>query len=200
MNAAEIDALNWDKGDGLLPAIVQHAYSGRVLMLGFVNRSALAQCFERGRAVFYSRTREALWTKGETSGNTLALVSIEADCDRDTLLLSALPAGPTCHRDTEACFDNSRPFLAHLEHIVAERFDERPPDSYTTRLAEAGVRACAQKVGEEGVEFALAATTETDERVVSEAADLVFHLLAALRQRGLGMNEVLEELARRNST
>lgn len=199
MNSIDIEALDWNKGDGLLPAIVQHARTGRVLMLGFVNREALRQSQERGKAVFYSRTRDRLWMKGETSGHTLAIESIETDCDSDTVLMLAEPAGPTCHRGTNSCFPRSRPFLDRLDNLVAGRMEHQPAGSYTTKLAQAGVAAGAQKVGEEAVELALAAVAESDANVAAEAADLLYHLIVLLHQRGLSLADVTAVLRERHA-
>ena len=193
----------WDTGDGLLPAVVQHAMDGRVLMLGYMNRAALAQTLAGGLVTFYSRSRQRLWTKGETSGHVLKLVSMHADCDADSLLLLADPAGPTCHRGTDSCFgDAAAPalaFLGRLDALVARRERERPADSYTTRLFEGGLRRVAQKVGEEGVETSLAAVAEDDAALLGEAADLIYHLIVLLRARGLGLGAVAETLATRHA-
>lgn len=199
MTPADIDTLDWAKGDGLLPAIAQHARSGRVLMLGYVDRAALERSFATGNAVFYSRTRRKLWTKGETSGNNLRIESITTDCDRDTVLLAVEPRGPTCHLGTASCFDATRPFLDGLDALIATRIAERPEGSYTARLAASGVEACARKVGEEALEVVLAAVGESDERLGSEAADLLYHLLVLLNRRGLALDEVLAHLARRHA-
>ena len=197
------DRLAWDKGDGLLPAVVQHAADGRVLMLGYMNRAALTQTLVGGKVTFYSRSKQRLWTKGESSGHVLKLVSIHTDCDADSLLVLADPVGPTCHRGTDSCFgDAAAPplaFLGRLDALIAARERERPAESYTTRLFEGGVRRIAQKVGEEGVETALAAVVEDDEALRGEAADLVYHLIVLLRARGLGLDAVAETLATRHA-
>lgn len=197
MIADDIDTLDWSKGAGLLPAVVQHSRSGRVLMLGFVNREALARCFATGLAVFFSRSRSRLWMKGETSGNTLAIKSIDTDCDDDTLLIRAEPAGPTCHKNTDSCFAEARPFLDQLDSLVGERLRSRPEGSYTAKLAAGGVPASARKVAEEAVELAIAAVSENDIRVTEEAADLLFHLIVVLRHRGLTLDDAVKELVRR---
>ncbi|MEX1828816.1 bifunctional phosphoribosyl-AMP cyclohydrolase/phosphoribosyl-ATP diphosphatase HisIE [Luteibacter sp. CQ10] len=190
------------KGDGLVPAVVQHARTGEVLMLGYMDAEALAKTRQSGLVTFYSRSKRRLWTKGETSGDTLSLVDVRQDCDADTLLVRALPAGPTCHTGTSSCFgDDVTPalgFLAELDALVASRHAERPEGSYTTRLFEGGIRRMAQKVGEEGVETALAAVAEDDEALLGEAADLVFHLMVVLRARGLGFEQVARKLASRH--
>jgi phosphoribosyl-ATP pyrophosphohydrolase/phosphoribosyl-AMP cyclohydrolase len=196
----DIDKLAWDKQQGLLPAIVQDADTLCVLMLGYMDRAALQATLDSGRVSFFSRSRGAQWIKGETSGNFLQLVRLEADCDRDTLLVQARPQGPTCHLGTQSCF----PFpqapadvLATLDRLIARRECERPPDSYTTTLFEAGIVRIAQKVGEEGVETALAAVAADDAELTGEAADLIYHLLVLLRARGLSLTDVSEALAAR---
>ncbi|HVN99111.1 MAG TPA: bifunctional phosphoribosyl-AMP cyclohydrolase/phosphoribosyl-ATP diphosphatase HisIE [Steroidobacteraceae bacterium] len=203
---ADIDALAWDKQGGLLPAIVQHATSGTVLMLAFMNREALQATLERGRAVFYSRSRQQLWEKGSTSGNSLRVLDIRRDCDGDTLLLTALPAGPVCHTGTATCFGEDSPsavaalaFLPQLEQIIDARLADPPEGSYTAQLLARGMRHVAQKVGEEGLEVALAAVGESDERLLSESADLLFHLLVLLRSRGHGLRELADELRARHA-
>jgi phosphoribosyl-ATP pyrophosphohydrolase/phosphoribosyl-AMP cyclohydrolase len=198
--------LDWDKGQGLLPAIVQDARSGVVLMLGFMNREALEVTLRDGRVTFYSRTRGRLWTKGETSGNHVEVESVTADCDRDTLLVIGRPAGPVCHTGAPDCFPGhgttiagELAFLDRLERIIAARIADRPEESYTARLYARGPARIAQKVGEEGVEVALAAVTEDDAKLVGESADLVFHLLLLLKTRGLGIREVVRELEARHA-
>jgi len=201
-----IEQLAWDKQQGLLPAIVQHARSGAVLMLGYMNREALRASLSRRRVVFFSRSRQQLWVKGETSGHALELVDIRHDCDADALLVTALPTGPVCHTGTATCFGDEAltaaerlAFMADLETIIAERIASSPADSYTARLHHGGLKHMAQKVGEEGLEVALAAVIEADEPLVGEAADLLFHLLVLLRARGLGLQAVIGELRRRHA-
>jgi phosphoribosyl-ATP pyrophosphohydrolase/phosphoribosyl-AMP cyclohydrolase len=203
--AADVDRVDWDKGAGLVPAIVQHADSGEVLMLGYMNRAALLASFAGGRVVFFSRTRQRLWEKGETSGHHLQLQEIRLDCDRDTLLVTALPEGPVCHTGTRTCFGDTTAtpaaatgFLLELERIIAQRIAEAPEDSYTARLVNRGTRRVAQKVGEEGLEVALAACTEEDPALVGECADLLYHLLVLLRVRSLKLGTVVEELRERH--
>jgi len=192
------------KGDGLLPAIVQHARSGEVLMLGYMDEAALAKTHASGLVTFFSRSKQRLWTKGESSGDSLSLVDIRLDCDADTFLVRAIPAGPTCHTGTSSCFGNdvkpSLGFLAELDALVASRHAERPDGSYTTKLFEGGIRRMAQKVGEEGVEAALAAVAEDDDALIGEAADLVFHLMVVLRARGIGFDAVAAKLAARHTS
>ena len=195
----DIEALAWDKQGGLLPAVVQDAANGRVLMLGYMDREALARTLELGRVTFFSRSRQSLWTKGETSGHGLELVSIEADCDGDTLLVQAHPQGPTCHLQRASCFPAAPAnFLGELDALVATRERERPAGSYSTKLFEAGTRRIAQKVGEEGVETALAGVAQDDQALVGEAADLVYHLMVLLRARGLGWTAVAAALEQRH--
>ena len=197
--------VDFGKGDGLVPAIVQDADSGAVLMLAYMNREALQQTLARKRAVFYSRSKQRLWEKGETTGHTLDVLDVVADCDNDTLLVSARPRGPACHNGTLTCFgDESRSgagdiaFLARLEQVIAQRATEKPESSYTARLLDKGIARVAQKVGEEGVELALAAAVESDEKVVEESADLLFHLLVLLRSRGVKLQQVVRKLESRH--
>ena len=194
----DIDTLAWDKQGGLLPAIVQDAATLRVLMLGYMSRESVALTLASGRVAFYSRSRQALWTKGESSGNTLELVSIETDCDRDSLLVLARPHGPTCHTGAVSCFPQApHDAVAALDAVVAQRHAADSDASYTRRLFDAGIARIAQKVGEEGVETALAAVTADDKALCGEAADLTYHLLVLLCARGLDWNAVRAELARR---
>ncbi len=208
MNLQEsaLEELDWEKQGGLLPAIVQHARSGAVLMLAYMNRDALRATLARGRAVFYSRSRQRLWEKGESSGHTLHVTGIRRDCDGDALLLAALPAGPVCHLGTATCFgDEPRgdvpqlAFLAELEDIIDARLADGPEGSYTAQLHGRGMRHVAQKVGEEALEVALAAVCEPDDRVTAESADLLFHLLVLLRGRGLDLGGVVAELRARHA-
>jgi len=199
MNAPSAEAIDWAKCGNLVPAIVQDATSGRVLMLGYMNREAYAATLSGGQAVFFSRSKQRLWLKGETSGNTLRVIDIRLDCDADTLLLRAEPAGPTCHLGTASCFGDTVPagLLDELKTVIDGRLDRRPEDSYVARQAAAGVARAAQKVGEEGVETALAAVTRDDDGLGEESADLLFHLLVLLRIRGLSLDDLLGKLAAR---
>lgn len=197
----DIDGLAWDKQQGLLPAIVQDAATLRVLMLGYMDRGALRATLDSGRVTFHSRSRGVRWTKGETSGHYLQLVHVDVDCDRDTLLVQAHPQGPTCHLGTASCFSQApAAVLAVLDGVVARRGRERPPGSYTTSLFEAGVARIAQKVGEEGVETALAAVTADAQALAGEAADLAYHLLVLLRARGLSWTDVERVLQSRRGS
>jgi phosphoribosyl-ATP pyrophosphohydrolase/phosphoribosyl-AMP cyclohydrolase len=205
LTPAQIDALDWSKAGGLLPAIVQHARTGQVLMLGFMNAEALHATIELKRVTFFSRSKQRLWTKGETSGNFLHLVAAAADCDRDSLLITAIPDGPTCHTGTDSCFGDAigasgarYAFLSQLESVIAQRISARPEASYTARLWAEGTGRLAQKVGEEGVEVALAAVTQTPAELRGEAADLVFHLALLLKARDLSLADVVAELERRH--
>jgi len=190
--------LDWSKQQGLIPAVVQDADNGRVLMLGYMNQDALAATRASGKVTFFSRRRQRLWTKGESSGHYLHLLSIEADCDGDSLLIQARPQGPTCHLQRRSCFAAAPGnFLADLDRLVATRERERPESSYTTRLFASGLRRIAQKVGEEGVETSLAALVEDDPALLGEAADLLYHLVVLLRARGLSLADAVRVLERR---
>jgi len=199
--------LDWDKGGGLLPAIVQDAGSGAVLMLGYMNPQALAATRATGRVTFWSRSKGRLWTKGETSGHFLTLKHIAADCDGDTLLILAEPSGPACHRGTATCWGGHAPrpdaqqiaFLGELERVIAQRIAARPPGSYTAKLLAEGTRRIAQKVGEEGLELALAAVAQSDAEVIGEAADLLYHTLLLLKVKGLSLSQVIAELEARHA-
>jgi phosphoribosyl-ATP pyrophosphohydrolase/phosphoribosyl-AMP cyclohydrolase len=198
--------LDWDKMNGLVPAIVQDAGSGAVLMLGYMNRDALAATEATRRVTFWSRSKGRLWTKGESSGHFLQVVRVAVDCDGDSLLILAEPTGPVCHLGTATCWGKDAPrsraeihaFLGELESTIAERVATRPPGSYTTKLLDEGLTRVAQKVGEEGVELALAAVTQTDAQILGEAADLVYHMLVLLKAKGLSLAEVAETLRSRS--
>jgi phosphoribosyl-ATP pyrophosphohydrolase/phosphoribosyl-AMP cyclohydrolase len=205
--ARELDTLDWDKGNGLLPAIVQDADSGAVLMLAYMNREALAETLSSKRVTFWSRSKNRLWTKGETSGNFLELLEIAADCDGDTLLILAHPVGPACHTGTRTCWGEDAPraaaeklaFLGTLEQIIAQRIAQRPEGSYTAKLLAEGTRRIAQKVGEEGLELALAAVAQSDEEVIGEAADLLYHAMLLLQAKGLSLAAVIANLEARHT-
>lgn len=199
----EIQDLNWDKVNGLIPTIVQGVRSGRVLMLGFMNPEALEKTLETGLVTFWSRSRQKLWTKGETSGNSLKVEEIRPDCDGDSLLTLVEPQGPTCHRGTVSCFGQDHElvaleFLDFLEGLIVDRKRLKPQDSYTTELFEKGLPQIAKKVGEEAAEVIVSAFQER-QRTVEESADLLYHLLVLLAEREVSLVEVVEELKRRHS-
>jgi phosphoribosyl-ATP pyrophosphohydrolase/phosphoribosyl-AMP cyclohydrolase len=194
--------IDFEKGGGLVPAIVQDADTLQVLMLGYMNSESVSKTNETGLVTFYSRSRKTLWTKGETSGNTLALVTMTIDCDRDTILVKAKPTGPTCHEGTVSCFGSEGAegvgFLSYLETLIEGRKTADPESSYTAQLLQGPLRRAAQKVGEEGVETALAAVAETDDKLVSEAADLIYHTLVLLAAKDLKLDVVVAELKSRH--
>ena len=196
------NTLAWEKMDNLLPAIVQDALSGKVLMQGYMNQDALATTLDSGKVTFFSRSKLRLWQKGETSGNTLDLVSVAADCDFDSLLVLANPNGPTCHTGVESCwFEGNTPsftFLADLERLLAARKGADPKSSYTASLYNKGIKRIAQKVGEEGVETALAATVHDKEELKNEAADLLYHLTVLLQASDMSLNDALNVLRERH--
>lgn len=196
------DNVDFAKGDGLVPAIVQDADTRQVLMLGYMNRDALAQTVSTKRVTFFSRSKNRLWTKGETSGNTLSMVSIRADCDDDTLLVQARPAGPACHKGSVSCFDDGDApglgFLARLVSVIASRRDSDPDKSYVASLLAKGPLKTAQKVGEEGVETALAGAAQDDAALTEESADLLFHLIVLLESRNVALSDVIETLRGRH--
>ncbi len=200
-DGTSVDQVDFAKTGGLVPGVVQHARTRQVLMVGFLDREALETTLRTGLATFRSRSRGTSWTKGGTSGHTLAVERVEVDCDRDTLLLHAVPAGPTCHTGDTTCFGaGAAPgsFVHELDDVVRVRDVERPPGSYTTALLTGDVRRVAQKVGEEGVETALAGVVQGDEDLLGESADLVYHLLVLLRARGLGLADVERVLRERH--
>ncbi|SHG80746.1 bifunctional phosphoribosyl-AMP cyclohydrolase/phosphoribosyl-ATP diphosphatase HisIE [Ferrimonas marina] len=201
-NSMEFDVqrIDWAKMDNLVPTVVQHHHSGRVLMVGYMNDAALSKTLETGQVTFFSRSKQRLWTKGESSGNVLKLITLGNDCDGDAILVQADPIGPTCHLGVESCFDDSanQPFLAKLAAVVAARRDAPADSSYTASLLKGNPRRVAQKVGEEGVEVALAAATNDRENLIDEAADLLYHLTVLLEQQQVPMNEVVAKLAERH--
>jgi phosphoribosyl-AMP cyclohydrolase / phosphoribosyl-ATP pyrophosphohydrolase len=206
LRLADIDSLDFEKSDGLLPAVVQHADTGAVLMVGYMNRAALRETMSRRHVVFFSRSKQRLWEKGETSGHFLEFDQVRTDCDRDALLVTARPLGPVCHEGTVTCFGDDPvtrgerfAFLCALEGVIEKRIADSPQGSYTARLFAEGPKRIAQKVGEEGLEVALAAVVETDDKVISESADLIFHLLVLLRSRGLSFDRVVSELQSRHA-
>ncbi|MBN3493009.1 bifunctional phosphoribosyl-AMP cyclohydrolase/phosphoribosyl-ATP diphosphatase HisIE [Vibrio neptunius] len=208
VNTAEVSSLteriNWDKVDGLVPAIVQDFQSSQVLMMGYMNQDALAKTGETGQVTFFSRTKQRLWTKGETSGNVLQLVNMQLDCDNDTLLVKVNPIGPTCHLGNTTCWDvdpqeeSQMVWLHQLEQLLAARKSADPDSSYTANLYSLGTKRISQKVGEEGVEVALAATSGDKAELVCESADLVYHLMVLLQDQGLSINDVINKLKERH--
>ena len=198
----DFEKVDFSKGRGLVPAIVQNPDTGQVLMLGYMNEDALAATQKTMLVTFYSRSRNCLWCKGETSGNTLALVDIKLDCDQDTLLVSARPAGPTCHTGTSSCFGANGPqglgWLAELSNLIEGRKDADPKSSYTAKLLQGRLARLAQKVGEEGVETVIAALAETDAEFIGEAADLLYHLMVLLAAKDLSLADVVSKLQARH--
>ncbi|WP_296816715.1 bifunctional phosphoribosyl-AMP cyclohydrolase/phosphoribosyl-ATP diphosphatase HisIE [Brevundimonas sp.] len=204
LTLADLDRLDWSKGsDGLLPAVVQDAATLQVLMQAWMNRDALAETLESGEATFWSRSREARWRKGETSGNRLRVVQVLTDCDADSLLLRVEPTGPVCHEGSVSCFGlGDAPgvgWLARLEQTIATRAAADPETSYTARLLAAGPMRLGQKVGEEGVEVALAGAAGSPDQLREEAADLIYHLIVLLRARELGLQHIVSELRSRQA-
>lgn len=194
--------LDWEKTEGLVPAVVQDAQGGRLLMLGFMSREALEKTLETGWVTFWSRSRSELWTKGATSGNYLKLAAIRTDCDQDTLLILAKPLGPTCHRGTRSCFGPddefwALEFLTHLERVILDRRKKKLQGSYTSRLFARGLPQISKKLGEEAVEVIVSAS-QSRQRSVEESADLLYHLLVFLAERGIALIEVVDELKRRH--
>ena len=193
--------LNWDKVEGLIPVIIQDQQTLQVLMLGYMNQEALNQTINTKKVTFFSRTKQRLWVKGETSNNFLELIDIQHDCDNDCLLIQVKPLGPTCHLDTTSCFGTTDApglgILGKLDRVIAERYQTRPEKSYTTKLFNEGIYRIAQKVGEEGVEVALAGVSGNKENIKNEATDLIFHLLVLLRQTGVSLDDILLEARKR---
>jgi phosphoribosyl-ATP pyrophosphohydrolase/phosphoribosyl-AMP cyclohydrolase len=203
MTEDQFEALAWEKMDGLLPAVVQDAATGQVLMLGYMNRVALAATLSSRKVTFFSRSKQRLWQKGETSGNVLRLVSVAPDCDNDALLVRADPVGPTCHTGATSCFGGEGPdgpgWLAELSRVVAGRAASADEASYTARLLAEGPARIAQKVGEEGVEVALAAVTRDAAGTAEETADLLYHLIVLMQAKGFGWEDVVAILRQRHS-
>ena len=195
--------IDFEKCGGLVPAIIQDAQTKNVLMLGYMNQEALDKTLETKKVTFWSRSRNCLWTKGETSGNFLHLIDIKIDCDNDTLLVKANPDGPTCHTGTDTCWgevneQNPLLFLTELQDFINRRHDEMPEGSYTTKLFKDGINKIAQKVGEEALETVIEATNGTSEHLVYEACDLLYHLVVMLASKGLRIEQVAEELHKRH--
>jgi phosphoribosyl-AMP cyclohydrolase / phosphoribosyl-ATP pyrophosphohydrolase len=194
--------IDFEKVNGLVPAIVQDAFTNKVLMLGYMNREAIEQTLSTGKVTFYSRTKERLWTKGETSGNFLELVSMDQDCDRDTLLVKVNPIGPVCHTGADTCFkednDSKTAFVDHLRKIIKDRKNNPSEKSYTTSLFNKGINKIAQKVGEEAVEIVIEAKDDNKDLFLGEAADLLFHYLILLEAKEISLDEVMEVLIQRH--
>lgn len=194
--------LDFDKMGGLIPAIIQDNMTNKVLMLGFMNEEAYQKTLETNKVVFYSRTKQRLWMKGETSGNTLQVVSITPDCDNDTLLIKAIPTGPVCHTGSGTCFGEKNEedimFLKYLQNFIERRRMEMPEGSYTTSLFQKGINRMAQKVGEEAVETIIEATNGSEERLVYEGSDLLYHLIVLLTSKGLRIEDLAKELKKRH--
>jgi phosphoribosyl-AMP cyclohydrolase / phosphoribosyl-ATP pyrophosphohydrolase len=194
--------IDFEKNNGLVPAIVQDAKTGKVLMLGYMNEEALKKTQESGKVTFFSRSKKRLWTKGETSGNFLHFKSMAIDCDQDTVLIKANPTGPVCHTGQDTCFNEENntgiAFLSELEGLIKERKKNMPEGSYTTELFNEGINKIAQKVGEEAVEVVIDAVANNHERVKEESADLLYHLLVLLAAKDIGLNEVVDVLQKRH--
>ncbi len=196
--------IDFDKMDGLVPAIIQDNITDKVLMLGFMNKEAYDKTLETGKVTFFSRTRNRLWTKGEESGNFLNLVSLKEDCDNDTLLVKVNPVGPVCHTGEDTCWGekneiNDIMFLKHLQDFIDKRHQEMPEKSYTTSLFQSGINRMAQKVGEEAVEMIIEATNGTDERMIYEGSDMIYHLIVMLTSKGYRFEDLVKELKIRHS-
>lgn len=195
--------IDFEKMGGLVPAIIQDAKTKNVLMLGFMNQEAYEKTLATGKVTFWSRSRNQLWTKGETSGNILNLVSIQNDCDNDTLLVKVNPIGPTCHTGTDTCWgeenkQNPLLFLTELQNFIEKRHEEMPEGSYTTRLFKEGINKMAQKMGEEALEAVIEATNGTDEKLIYEVSDMFYHLLVLLTSKGLRIEDIATELQKRH--
>jgi phosphoribosyl-ATP pyrophosphohydrolase/phosphoribosyl-AMP cyclohydrolase len=196
--------IDFEKGQGLVPAIIQDAETKNVLMLGYMNKEAYQKTVETGRVTFWSRTRNTLWTKGETSGNFLNVVEIKNDCDQDTLLIKVHPDGPTCHKGTDTCWgekNESNPllFLTELQNFIEKRHEEMPEGSYTTSLFRDGLNRMAQKVGEEALELVIEACNGTDERMIYEGSDMLYHLIVLLTSKGMRIEDMAAELRERHN-
>ncbi len=197
---SQLTQLDWGKQQGLIPAVVQHHLTGKVLMLGYMDKAALEQTLATEQVTFFSRSKQRLWTKGENSGHTLTLIAIDSDCDNDTLLLQVLPNGPTCHLQRESCWadGNAHPFIDNLTKLIASRKGQDPQSSYTAHLFQRGTKRIAQKVGEEGLETALAAATNDKKELINEASDLLYHLLVLLEDQQLSLADVHANLLKRH--
>ncbi len=196
--------IDFDKMDGLIPAIIQDAHTQKVLMLGFMNKEAYTKTVESGKVTFWSRTRQTLWTKGETSGNFLNVVEILNDCDKDTLLIKVNPTGPVCHTGADTCWNeqntpNPLLFLSELSNFIEQRYQEMPEGSYTTSLFKDGLNRMAQKVGEEALELVIEATNGTNDRLIYEGSDMLYHLIVLLTSKGLRIEDMAAELMQRHN-
>jgi len=195
--------MDYTKMNGLIPAIIQDSKSNRVLMLGFMNKEAYKKTKKEGKVTFYSRTKDRLWTKGEESGNFLYVKEILKDCDKDTVLIKAEPAGPVCHTGSDTCFNEinggETGFLGSLQSLIQQRKRDMPEDSYTTKLFSKGINKIAQKVGEEAVELVIEAKDDDDDLFLNEAADLMYHFLVLLTAKGYGLDDVAEILESRHN-
>lgn len=192
--------IDFNKGDGLVPAIIQDAQTMQVLMLGYMNREAFDKTRESGNVTFFSRSKNRLWMKGESSGNTLTLVDLKLDCDNDTLLIYAIPKGPTCHTGSTSCFkdETAKGFVYQLEKTINDRIDSNDPNSYTNDLYQKGINKVAQKVGEEAVELVIEAKDSNDDLFKNEAADLIYHLLILLKKKNMSFTQIEEVLKSRS--
>lgn len=202
LKIGQIDQLDFEKAQGLVPAIIQDEHTGKVLMLGYMNKDAVEQTLRQGKVTFYSRSRQQLWTKGETSGHYLELVSILFDCDQDCLLVKARPTGPTCHTGKDTCFNESnRPdhFLYHLQSLIQERKENPSDASYTSSLFQKGLNKITQKVGEEAIELIIEAKDDDKMLFLGEAADLIYHYLVLLVEKGYELEDVVEVLRQRHT-
>lgn len=200
-NREDFSNLDWDKQQGLIPAVVQNHLTGKVLMLGYMDKAALTKTLDTKMVTFFSRSKQRLWTKGETSGNTLDLVAIDCDCDNDSLLVQVIPNGPTCHLERESCWPDgdAHPFIDNLTKLIASRKGQDAKSSYTAHLFERGTKRIAQKVGEEGLETALAAATHDKPELIDEASDLIYHLLVLLEDQELSLADITANLLKRHS-
>ena len=192
--------IDFNKGDGLVPAIIQDAQTMQVLMLGYMNREAFDKTRESGNVTFFSRSKNRLWMKGESSGNILTLVDLKLDCDNDTLLIYAIPKGPTCHTGSTSCFkdETAKGFVYQLEKTINDRIDSNDPNSYTNELYQQGINKVAQKVGEEAVELVIEAKDSNDDLFKNEAADLIYHLLILLKKKNMSFTQIEEVLKSRS--
>ena len=192
--------IDFNKGDGLVPAIIQDAQTMQVLMLGYMNREAFDKTRESGNVTFFSRSKNRLWMKGESSGNTLTLVDLKLDCDNDTLLIYAIPKGPTCHTGSTSCFkdETAKGFVYQLEKTINDRIDSNDPNSYTNDLYQKGINKVAQKVGEEAVELVIEAKDSNDDLFKNEAADLIYHLLILLKKKNMSFTQIEKVLKSRS--